>query len=290
MFGSDVSLYVGPGADPFCAKALETQLEKLLDTTVHPISRITSFQDCSYDFQFCRALFVPGGSAAEMTRKLTQENLSEIRGALSQHNVSYYGACAGAIFGASKCCERVPENRNCGFDNAFLRPFSATYLNAFPGTLLAPLFSRKIAEVSSDDVELITVQVGQNSFKSVFIRGPGFMNVDTVGGAEVISTFQNPPPSLHIVDQKAGTWIEVDPEKKKTVSESVFYTKYGDSVCLTASHPEIDSACVRSDLFRETFHFSREAQEMLASQLEVDEVARCQFLRKNFERLGLTVI
>src|SRR5262249_26984019 len=104
---SQVLLYNGPGADPFCFQAFRSQLYQALDNNFHIVEEISDFSQNFRDPSSISAICVPGGNAATMVvqikeTKNAKESLQEL---FNKYHASFYGAGAGGILVSSESCD-----------------------------------------------------------------------------------------------------------------------------------------------------------------------------------------
>src|SRR5690242_17939392 len=109
--GSQIFLYSGTGAGPFCTQALENQLNSLVDRRFHIVNRISSFPNCFADPSSVSAICVPGGNAVYMLNMVSLDAKFSLKELFHKYQTSYYGAGAGGILASSGCFETFFNGR-----------------------------------------------------------------------------------------------------------------------------------------------------------------------------------
>jgi hypothetical protein len=95
---SQILLYSGPWAGPFCTQALKDQILNLSDDRSCRLKEVGSISDCWNDPSSVKAVFVPGGNMREISRhNEIPRNRSRIKEIFDKHCIAYYGACAGGL-------------------------------------------------------------------------------------------------------------------------------------------------------------------------------------------------
>lgn len=281
---SQVLLYTGPGAGPFCTKAFKNQLDQLLDKNFHTIREISSFPDCFSDPGSIGAVCVPGGNAASMYVTMTEYAKVSLKELFNKYTSSYYGACAGGILASNELIETYTSPNRADLQCA--EPGSQ--LGIFPGRTIAPLFPKPtMGKLSLTDFRLININlIGQikSTFPSVHILSPGYLDVDQIKGAEILSSYDTTFMTIRLAAAKGMQGAIVD---QKTFSESLFYQSKNTRMVLTGSHPEIDSTAVNFEIFKIAFSVASLGQEKIVNQMQPDDSARRTCIKKNFETIGL---
>jgi glutamine amidotransferase-like uncharacterized protein len=291
---SQVLLYTGAGAGPFCTKALKNQLDQVLDKKFHILKEISSFPNYFPDPSSIGAVCVPGGSAATMFVEMTDYAKGSLKELFNKYTSSYYGACAGGILASNELFETYtpsngPDLQSLpnGVDLQCFKPYSQ--LGIFPGKTIGPLFPKpKTGKLSLTDFRLININlIGQvkSTFPSVHILSPGYLDVDQIKGAEILSSYSTSFMTIRSVADKGMLGSIVD--QKTFSSESLFYQSKNTRMVLTGSHPEIDSTAAGFELFKRAFSATSLEQENIVKQMQPDVSARQNCMKKNFETLGL---
>ena len=281
---SQVLLYTGRGAGPFCTYALHNQLANLLDKRFHQVTEINTFANCPQDPSSISAIFIPGGNAAGMLTNITEDAKSSLQNLFNKHHCSYYGACAGGIFAAKGCLETVSTN---GANIRCIKIIPYPLLEIFPGTVIAPLFPKpQQGKLLINDFHLLNIQLADGSHQtlsSAHILSPGYLDVSTLKGAEILSTYET-PFSIKFAAEKGKAPLDIAPER---FCESVFYERDASRMVLTGSHPEVDSQAVLSEKFKEAFSATNQEQGQIAEKMKIYDVSRKALLEQNFKRIGL---
>lgn len=281
---SQIFLYSGVGAGPFCTSALENQLTNLLDPRFHAVKRIQSFPNCLADPSSISAVFVPGGNAVTMFSNITNDAKLSLKELFNKYHSSYYGACAGGILASSGCFETMFVSvRN---DLQYIKKESYPLLEIFPGKVVAPLFERpasaKLSVTDFRQLSIHSVKAANQAFLSAHILSPGYLNVEAIEGAEILSTYDTLLP----IRCAAGRG-EQGPLLESSISESLYYQSDASRMILTGSHPEVSSGAIRSETFKIAFGATNQQQNDIAVKMEADDVNREIMLRDYFIRIGL---
>lgn len=281
---SQILLYTGKGAGPFCSGALKNQMEKLLDNSIYKVNEIKTFANCIPDPSSINAIFVPGGNAAEMLINLTSDAKSSLKELFTKYHSSYYGACAGGIFASSGCFETA---LNVAGDLRCIKTISYPLLEIFPGKVVAPIFPKPVqGKLSVNDFRLLNIQLTSELGQKILathILSPGYLDVKEVPGAEILSTYETHSP-IRYAAENGAPGLPIEP---KNISESLFYDSGSCRMILTGSHLEVNSKAIFSQNFKTAFSATVQSQEKLGKQMEVDDLAREALLKLNFERIGL---
>jgi Biotin-protein ligase, N terminal len=284
---SQVLLYAGPGAHAFCTTALRNQLNQHLDYNLHTIKEISSFPDHFSDPSSISAVFVPGGNAATMICEMTETAKKSLKEFFHQYPSSYYGAGAGGVLASDQVFDTYTLPDKSSLQCMQPNP----YLGIFPGKTIAPLFSKApLGQISLTDLRLLNIRLSEltkSTFPSAHVLGPGYLNVNQITGAEILSSYDTPFMTIKSAAEKGMQSTILD---QKTLAESVFYQSNGTKMILTGTFHEIDSTAVASALFKTTFKATDQEQQKIVQQMQPDDAARHSFIKKNFEKLGLNCI
>ncbi len=284
---SQVLLYSGPGAGPFCTQALENQLKNLCDDRIHMIRSVNSLSDCWSDPESVKSLFIPGGNTAAMwVQGKVRESASNIRELLHRYKISYYGACAGGILAASTCHERFSI---CSDTHPKFTTNESNYLGLFPGKVIAPLFPKpNLGKLSVKDFNLRNVESvdGEMSILSALILSPGYLNAQEIEGTKILATYCDRFSHLEFASRPTEEGSAIG---SQAISEALIYQGIDKApALLTGSHPEIDSTAVRSEKFKGAFNATNEEQEELAGLMQTHDASRKNLLQGYFEKIGIS--
>lgn len=301
---SQIVLYSGPGASPFCVDVLESKMQSLCDDRLYRISKVSSFLGHYLDpGKPVKALFVPGGNAAEMAvHSDLSMKVNFIRGGgvhcecpqmkrleseLKYGEISYGGVCAGGILACGSFYEK-----GLGDDNlrAEYHGKGAAYGSFFPAGVLAPLFPKppagqpfSLANIHFDPVVLPQIEGSNRSLPSFHVLSPGF--IDFPKEAEVLAKYGDTQPEEYKLIQASFPLVR-SVSRDLEVASSLYYR--GEfPMLITGPHFEVDSRDVLSERFRHEVSGSLEEREVLASAMEPTDEDRREVLRSFLVKLGI---
>jgi hypothetical protein len=215
---------------------------------------------------------------------MTEYAKGSLKDLFNNYTTSYYGACAGGILASNELFETYTTSH--GPDLQCFKPYSQ--LGIFPGKTIAPLFPKPKGKLSLTDFRLININlIGQvkSTFPSVHILSPGYLDVDQIKGAEILSSYSSSFMTIRLAAEKGMLGSIVD--QKTFSSESLFYQSKNTRMVLTGSHPEIDSTAVSFETFKTAFSVGSLEQGNIVKQMQPDDSARRNCIKKNFETIGL---
>lgn len=279
---SQVLLFKGTGAGPFCTEALENKLAHLLDPRFYVVNTIASFPDSFSDPASISAVYVPGGNAAQMLYSISSDAKSSLQGLFKKYQTAYYGACAGGILATSGCFETRPLSTHL----ECMRKNSYPLLEIFPGKVVAPIFPKPVdGKLHLMDFRSLVIHTAKTTSQmlTAHILSPGYLDVDQVQGAEILSTY-DAVATIRSATERDELGDVINPSR---ISESLFFQEGDSKMILTGSHPEVDSKAILSPKFKAAFSATNEEQQRISLQMAADDAARERLLSQHFQRIGL---
>ncbi|CDZ80216.1 hypothetical protein BN1013_00722 [Candidatus Rubidus massiliensis] len=267
---SQILLYNGFGSGPFCVEALKSKIEQVIDDRCHKITTVASFKDCLTDPKSIKAVVIPGGNALSTCAEAI--NNSNVINFIKENHISYFGSCAGAILASRYLHMRDLDNNSL---NIF-RKNEYELCSLYPDDCVAPIYPLH-KTITIDDFKITPIRYKNNNLKVAQILSPAFLNERSDCKTSIISTYVN-ETSLTILDKGVFDLSQQ--------TETLLYNN-GYKLLLTASHAEIDSKVVRTQLFKTTFSATLKEQAAFANELATDDLARDQMFTQNLQLLNI---
>jgi hypothetical protein len=279
---TEILLYRGRGSGPCSSQALLDQL-KFCDDRSHRVKVITSYDDLLNhpDPKSVKAVFGPGGQMREMSWGI--QNRNEVKKIFDKYCISYYGACASGML----ACSKYQLCHYSDWGNIKLLEAEEIGLNLVPVTTIGPMdpLPRR-SQLTMNEFNIADIEVNGEKIPCAHILSAGYLDVDQVKGAEILSkrgVFRR-----GICDEYSN---EISPESIST--ESFFYQeeiepgRFRKVVC-TSFHPEMGSAAISSELFKNAFRPTHSQQSYWAEDLKRTDYLRARKMRDDVARLGIT--
>ncbi|XP_022847431.1 probable pyridoxal 5'-phosphate synthase subunit PDX2 [Olea europaea var. sylvestris] len=202
--------------------------------------------------QIVSALIIPGGESTTMAKLAKYHNLFPALREFVKMGKPVWGTCAGLIFLANKATGQKTGGQELigGLDCMVHRNFFGSQLQSFEAELLIP--------------KLVAEEGGPPSFRGVFIRAPGIIEV----GPEVEVLADIPTPSDKNVH--SGPSVESQQENATMENKVIVAVKQGNLLA-TAFHPELTADTRWHSYFlKMTSEISEDASSSIISQSTED--------------------
>ncbi|CAK8574860.1 unnamed protein product [Lathyrus sativus] len=166
------------------------------------------------------SLIIPGGESTTMAKLAEAFNLFPALREFVQMGKPVWGTCAGLIFLANKATGQKTGGQELvgGLDCTVHRNFFGSQIQSFETELLVP--------------ELVSEEGGPETFRGVFIRAPGILNV----GPDVQVLADYPVPSDKVPSSDSS--VEGKKENAEEGSKVIVAVRQGN-ILATAFHPEL---------------------------------------------------
>lgn len=280
---TQVLFYSGQGTWGLSSSSLCSQLEKNLDPNKHRITQIQSLESLNnlLDPSSIRAIILPGGNALQMLRNV---NVATIKRNITQlmltKGVGVYGSCAGAIVLSSKLYGTDSPAALSSHVDVQATPYDC--LNLYPGSAIASIGEPLPLSPSVNSFKIWDINTELGVIPTAHILGPGFLDVSSLYGATVLSTYTNLPS---LTFEKGGESIA-----HERIAESVHYkTPFGAAMVLSGSHPEIGSDEILRFGLGSLNTTARDVTRISNKLLSSDDL-RQSILRARLKSIGLSCI
>ncbi|XP_058729087.1 probable pyridoxal 5'-phosphate synthase subunit PDX2 [Vicia villosa] len=166
------------------------------------------------------SLIIPGGESTTMAKLAEAFNLFPALREFVQMGKPVWGTCAGLIFLANKATGQKTGGQELvgGLDCTVHRNFFGSQIQSFETELQVP--------------ELVSKEGGPETFRGVFIRAPGILNVGP--DVQVLADYSVPSDKVLSSDSS----VEGEKENAEEANKVIVAVRQGN-ILATAFHPEL---------------------------------------------------